>query len=156
MGLCPGGCLSRGSLSGVSLSKGISFQGGSLSRGLCPGGCLSQEISVQGGLCPWRPSLWLRAGGTHPTKMHSCFCYLCGSHCSCTGHCSQYTLHTRYHWNTLKCTRWEVTLIKPYQVSCKKIIKQHKLSIQTFVFNFILLTGFEFNCIVRDFPCPWD
>ena len=125
-GLCPGrvsvqgGSLSRGSLFGVSDQE-------SLSRGSLSRGSLSRGVSVPGDLCPGvlfpgRPPLWLRADGTHPTGMHSCFCYLCGSHCSCTGHCSQYTVHTRYHWNTLKCTRWEVTLIKPYQVSCKKLL----------------------------------
>ena len=57
-GLCPGGCQSRGSLSGESLS-----------RGLCPEGSLSRGVSVG------RPSPTaerLNAGGTHPTGMHSC------------------------------------------------------------------------------------
>ena len=79
-GLCPGGGVSvqgegslsrggfRGSLSGVSqgvsLSRGVSVQGG-----LCPEG-----ISVQGGLYQGGPSpaSRLRAGGTHTTGMHFC------------------------------------------------------------------------------------
>ena len=113
-GHCPGGSLSRGSLSRVSLSQGI----------------FVQVVSVQG------DPLWLRAGGTHTTGMRYCFCYLCRSHCSCTGHCSQYTLHTRYHWNTLKCTRWEVTLIKPYRVSCKKL--SNNINCHLNFFKFIL------------------
>ena len=50
-GLCLGGSLSRGSLSKGSLSRGSLSRGfsvqGSLSKGLCPGGSLSG-----GGLCP--------------------------------------------------------------------------------------------------------
>ena len=44
---------------GVCLSMGES-----LSRGLCPGG-----VFVQGGFCQGDP----RVGGTHPTRVHSCF-----------------------------------------------------------------------------------
>ena len=85
-GLCPGGSLSqgvsvqRGLCRGESLSRG-SLSGGSLSRGLCLRG-----VSVQGhlclrGLCPGggsvreTPSVRLRAGGTHPTGMHSYYPY---------------------------------------------------------------------------------
>ena len=46
----------------------------------CPGGSLSKGgvVSVRGGLCPREglcplPRVRLRAGGTHPTGMHSCF-----------------------------------------------------------------------------------
>ena len=81
-----------------SVHRGISIQEGSLSRGvrgLCQRGvsvqgvsvqrgCLSKGVSVQRGglcpdrgLCPWEVSvreipIWLRAGSTHPTGMHSC------------------------------------------------------------------------------------
>ena len=57
-GLCPGGlCPGR-----------VSVWGGSLSReGLCPGGSLSRGVSVR------KTPIWLRAAGTHPTGMHSCF-----------------------------------------------------------------------------------
>ena len=50
----------------------ILFMGGSLSRGggLCRGVSV-QGVSVQGGLSG-RPPIWLHAGGTHPTGMHSC------------------------------------------------------------------------------------
>ena len=27
--------------------------------------------------------------------------------------------------------------------------------VQTYVYNFILLSGVEFDCTVKDFPCPW-
>ena len=55
-GLCPEGSLSRGSL----FPRGVSVQDGEfLSRGgLCPGGVVSVRV--------------VRAGGTHPTGMHSC------------------------------------------------------------------------------------
>ena len=46
-GLCPGGSLSRGSLSGRSLCPGSLCPGVSLSEGLCLGG-----VSVLGGPCP--------------------------------------------------------------------------------------------------------
>ena len=69
-GLCPGRDLSRG----VSVQRCLCPEG-SLSRDPCPGG-----ESVSGGLCPGgslsgRPpaTVWLRAGGTHPTGMHSCY-----------------------------------------------------------------------------------
>ena len=58
----------------------ILFTGGGLSfclGGLCPGGSLSGGVSVQGDLClggslSWRPPIRSRAGGTHPSGMHSC------------------------------------------------------------------------------------
>ena len=55
----------------------ILFTGGSLSSRLS----LSRGVSVQGGLCPGgslsgRPPVQLRAGGTHPTGMHSCLSLL--------------------------------------------------------------------------------
>ena len=31
----------------------------------------------------------------------------------------------------------------------------HFKTAQTFLFNFILLAGPEFNCTVGDFLCPW-
>ena len=59
-----------------SLGQGNMFIGVCLStgRGLCPGGSLSRGISVQGGLCHRDPPSRYgeRAGGTHPTEMHSC------------------------------------------------------------------------------------
>ena len=36
-----------------------------------------------------------------------------------------------------------------------RIFNQTSLSVQTFVYNSILLTGLEFHCIVWDFVCPW-
>ena len=70
-----GGSLSRGSLSG-----GL-YPSGSLSRGVCvrrrP---LSRGASVQGGgslsidgALSGKPPKRLRAAGTHPTGMHSCY-----------------------------------------------------------------------------------
>ena len=83
-GLCPGGSLSRGvSVQGVSVQgvsvQGVSVQGPLSGGGLCPGESLS-EGSCTGGLCPGgslsgRPPVWLRAGSTHPTGMHSCYIY---------------------------------------------------------------------------------
>ena len=53
-GLCPGeGFLSTG---------GVSIQGVSLSRG----------VSVQGVPVKETPTIWLRAGSTHPNGMYSC------------------------------------------------------------------------------------
>ena len=84
-GLCPGGSLSMG-----SLSREVSVEG-SLSGGVC-WGSLPRGVSVQGGLCPRGslsgglclgerglcqrdpPTVWLCAGGTYPTEMHSCYC----------------------------------------------------------------------------------
>ena len=65
-----GGSLFRGFLSRGSLPRGVSVQGG-----LCPGGSLSRGSLSMGGLCPWGVSVVRsRAGGTHPTGMHSS-CY---------------------------------------------------------------------------------
>ena len=60
-----GGSLSRGVSVQGSLSWGISVQGVSVQGGLCPGGlCVGRSLSG-------RPPVQLRAGGTHPTGMHS-------------------------------------------------------------------------------------
>ena len=61
-----GGSLSRGSLSGVSV------QGGSLSGVSVGGGVFVQGGSLSGGSLSGGPPVWLRAGGTYPTGMHSC------------------------------------------------------------------------------------
>ena len=67
-GLCPERSLSGG------LCPGVSVQGGLCpDEDLCPGG----GLSVQGRFCPAggslsrRQAVHLRAGGTHPTGMHS-------------------------------------------------------------------------------------
>ena len=90
-GLCLAGSLSRGSLSGGSLSRGVSVLGisdqegdlcperGSLSRrgvsvwAVCLGGVSVQGVSVRETLQTETPHIWSRAGGTHPTGMHSCY-----------------------------------------------------------------------------------
>ena len=57
------------SLSKRSLSRGI------LSRGFCPGVLDPGRVSVQGVSVQEDPpaaTVQLRAGGTHPTGMHSC------------------------------------------------------------------------------------
>ena len=58
------------SLGRLCVHRYLSVHGGG---GLCPGG-----ISVQwGALCRGDPFVRLRAGGTHPTGMHSCFRIKC-------------------------------------------------------------------------------
>ena len=52
-GLCPGR---------------VSVQGG-----LCPGGVSVWGVSLSGGCLSGRPPVRLRAGGTYPTGMHSCY-----------------------------------------------------------------------------------
>ena len=50
----------------------VTEEGVSVQRGLYPGGSLSREVSVRGVSLRETP-IRLRAGGTHPTGMHSCF-----------------------------------------------------------------------------------
>ena len=51
---------------GGSLSRGVFVFGALCQGGLCPGGSLSRGVSVRESL------VRLRAGGSHPTGMHSC------------------------------------------------------------------------------------
>ena len=56
-----------------SLSSGVTVQRGLFLWGLHPGGSLSRGSLLEG-LCQGDPpSVRLRAGGTHPTGMHSCY-----------------------------------------------------------------------------------
>ena len=64
----------RVSVQGGSLTRG-SLSRGSLSRGSLSGGSLSSGVSVwEGSLSGRHPAaVWLCAGGTLPTGMHSCY-----------------------------------------------------------------------------------
>ena len=63
-----GGGLSRGLCRGVSIQAGLCSKGASVQRGLCSGWWVSVEGALSGKL-PKR----LRAAGTHPTGVHSCY-----------------------------------------------------------------------------------
>ena len=66
--------------------EGYVFTGVCLSTGgLCPGDISVREVSVQG-VSVQKTPVRLRAGGAHPTAMHSCFL------CDCTIYSSSLTL----------------------------------------------------------------
>ena len=65
--LCPGGFLSR-----RSLSRGVSVQGGLCPGGLCLGGLCPGDLYPGGVLCPGEFSVQEGICLGHPTGMHSC------------------------------------------------------------------------------------
>ena len=76
VGLCQGG---------VSVQRGLCqwshCPAGSLfSRGVSTQGASVRGVSVQRGSLSGRPPYGKRAGGTHPTGMHSCFLIFSNSH----------------------------------------------------------------------------
>ena len=86
-GLCPGGGWSL-SRRGVVPVQGVSVQGVSVQEvsaqvegvGLCPGGLCLEGLSLSGGSLSEEEAfsvretpVRLRAGGMHPTELHSCF-----------------------------------------------------------------------------------
>ena len=80
-GLCPGGSLSKGGLCPGRSLLGGPCPGGSVG-GLCPKG-VSVHVALCLGVSAWGrevsvretpPTVWLCAGGTYPTEMHSCYC----------------------------------------------------------------------------------
>ena len=76
----PGGCLLRGCL--VRWGWCLLPRGGACSGGWClfrGVSALGGVVSAPGGVCSWGGAWWrppgtvTAAGGTHPTRMHSCY-----------------------------------------------------------------------------------